>query len=174
MKREAPARSAAANPIKAMDSTRISLLRGTRILLTPRDYADGRSMTSDPPTSDTMRIVYTLLAFASIIGLGQLLEFWARSLARPYMGKQISCPACNTINTVGALRCENCNQNAVFMMKRKGRRLRATCSTCFQQDTRKKEIVGGLCTKCGYHLASEAAAAYGREALLPTKGPVSA
>src|SRR5882672_10537403 len=54
----------------------------------------------------------------------QLLEFWARSLARPYMGKQISCPACNTINTVGALRCENCNQNAVFMMKRKGRRLR--------------------------------------------------
>ncbi len=79
-------------------------------MLTPRDYADGRSMTSDPPTSDTMRIVYTLLAFASIIGLGQLLEFWARSLARPYMGKQISCPACNTINTVGALRCENCNQ----------------------------------------------------------------
>jgi hypothetical protein len=48
-----------------------------------------------------------------------------------------------------------------------GRRLRATWSTCFQQDTRKKEIVGGLCTKCGYHLASEAAAAYGREALLP-------
>ena len=93
-------------------------------MLTQRDYADGRSMTSDPPTSDTMRIVYTLLAFASIIGLGQLLEFWARSLARPYMGKQINCPACNTINTVGALRCENCNQNAVFMMKRKGRRLR--------------------------------------------------
>jgi hypothetical protein len=41
-------------------------------------------MTSDPPTSDTMRIIYTLLAFASIIVLGQLLEFWARSLARPY------------------------------------------------------------------------------------------
>ena len=143
-------------------------------MLTSRDYADGRSMTSDPPASDTMNIVYTLLAFASFIGLDQLLAFWARSLARPYMGKQINCPACNTINTVGALRCENCNQNAVFMMKRKGRRLRATCSTCFEQDTRKKQIVGGLCTKCGYHLASEAAAAYGREALLPTKGPVSA
>jgi hypothetical protein len=90
------------------------------------------------------------------------------------MGKQIGCPACNTINTVGALRCENCNQNAVFMMKRISRRLRATCSTCFQQDTRKTRIVGGLCTMCGYHLASEAAAAYGREALLPAKGPVSA
>lgn len=42
----------------------------------------------------------------------------------------------------------------------------ASLSTCWQQDTRNKETVGGLCTKCGKHLASEAAAAYGRKAVL--------
>ena len=37
-------------------------------------------------------------------------------------------------------------------------------------DVRKKEIIGGLCTKCSYHGAPTAAEAYGSAALLPAEG----
>ncbi|MBV9564042.1 MAG: hypothetical protein JOY90_26890 [Bradyrhizobium sp.] len=130
-------------------------------------------MTSQAPTHDSMILEYGLSVIASLIVLLFALFLWIASIGRSYMGKQIVCPACNTTNTVGALRCENCKQNSVFMMRWTGRKLRATCSTCAQQDTRKKEIVGGLCTTCGHHLASEAAAAYGRQAVLPTERPLS-